>query len=513
MGIFRALAFVFASALFAVSARAEWHEASSDHFLVIADQNEKDVRAFSERLEKFHGALLSVLGRDDIVPSPSNRVTIYVVQNARKVQKLAGDKSGFLQGFYQARAGGSLAFTSRVDPNGTAVDQSEQTLLHEYAHHVMHSNSEWSTPRWMSEGFAEFLSTARFDKDGGVGLGLPAQQRAAELAFARDVPIEALLDAATYEKFKTKAYDEFYGRSWLLYHYLLLGGKRSGQLTEYEVALANGATEMEAATKVFGDLKQLEKEMNAYLRLPKLRFLPIPAAKLKLGTITIRKMRVAEAAIMPLILESKRGVTEEMAKALLPRVQAVAAKFPDDPAVMAALAEAEHDAQNFQAAIVAADKALTANPAQVNAHVQKIYALSRIASDADEPEPAWKSVRKAVTALNKLEPDHPIPLIYYYRSMQASDKGVTELAAQGLERALQLAPYDKDVRWQVVQQMINDEDYGVAYRTLMPLANDPHNRGDDNPAIALLAKTKVQWEEQVEKAKSAQAVTPAKSSK
>ncbi|WP_409645729.1 hypothetical protein [Sphingorhabdus sp.] len=143
---------------------AEWHEASSDHFLVFADQNEKDTREFTERLERFNSAMHVILGREVLTPSPSNRVTIYVVRNASEVRKLAGDKTGSLLGFYQARAGGSVAFVARVDSDGGPVTQSEQVLFHEYAHHVMHSSNEWSTPRWLSEGFAEFFSTARFER-------------------------------------------------------------------------------------------------------------------------------------------------------------------------------------------------------------------------------------------------------------------------------------------------------------------------------------------------------------
>ena len=481
--------------LSAGAANAEWHEASSDHFLVVADQNEKDVREFTERLERFHSAMIAVLGRENEKPSPSNRVTIYVVRNTNQVQKLAGDKSGFLCGFYQARAGGSLAFTARVESQGKDVTQSEQILLHEYAHHVMHGTSEWATPRWASEGFAEFFSTARFEKDGGVGLGLPALHRQAELFYAKDVPIEALLDANKYQEKKTKAYDEFYGRSWLLFHYLQLSGKRRGQYSQYRLALANGATELDAATTVFGDLKLLEKELNTYQQQKRMSYLPIAADKLKVGAIAVRKMRAAEAAMMPVILESKRGVDDEMAKALLPRAQAVAVTYPDDPAVLAALAEAEHDAGNFTAAVAAADKALASSPDLVNAHVQKIFALSRIAEVSEQPETAWKLVRKAVTALNKVETDHPIPLIYYYRSIRASGKDLTETAIHGLERALQLAPYDQNVRWQVVQQLVDEESYPAAYRTLMPLANDPHNRGEDNPAIALLAEIKTKFAE------------------
>ena len=486
----RLSAFIFVVMAIAQPANAQWHEASSDHFLVIAEQNEKDVREFTERLERFHSAALTVLGRENTTPSPSNRVTIYIVRNTNQVQKLAGDKTGFLRGFYQARAGGSLAFTARVESDGRDVTQTEQILLHEYTHHIMHGVSEWATPRWLSEGFAEFFSTARFEKDGSVGIGLPALHRANELNLAKNVPIEALLDAATYEKLKSKIYDEFYGRSWLLYHYLSLSGNRQGQLGSYRAALANGQSELEAANGAFGDLKLLDKELSAYLKQPKMRYLPIPGNKLKIGPIAVRKMSDAEAAIMPVVLESKRGVDEKMAKALLPRVQAIAAKYPDDPAVLSALSEAEHDAGNFAAALATANKAITSAPALVNAHVQKIYALSRLAENAEDVDASWLAVRKAVAALNKIERDHPIPLIYFYRSLQASGKEITEVAAHGLERALELAPYDKNVRWELAQLLMRENSNILAYRTLMPLANDPHNRSEDNPAIALLAEIK-----------------------
>lgn len=486
----RAFASVFVLLVVSQPARAEWNEASSEHFLVVADQNESDVREFAERLERYHNAVQIALGRENDTPSPSNRVTIYVVRNSEQVQKLAGDKSGNLRGFYRARAGGSLAFTSRVESDGRDLTLSEQVLLHEYTHHIMHGTSEWATPRWLSEGFAEFFSTARFESDGGVSVGLPALHRAAELFHAKNVPIEALLDTATYEKMKTKTYDAFYGRSWLLYHYLTLSDKRKGQLAKYRTALALGATELDAAKSAFGDLKLLDKDLTAYFKQSKASYLPIAGNRLKTGPIMVRKMTAAETAIMPVVLESKRGVDAVMAKALLPRAQAIAVQYPNDPAVLAALAEAEHDAGNYSVALAAADKALAAEPTLVNAHVQKIFALSRIAENSDNNEAAWKQARKAATALNTVENNHPIPLIYYYRSLKASGKDVSDVAIHGLERALQLAPYDRDTRWQLVQQLMAEKSYRLAYRTLMPLANDPHNRSDDNPAIALLAEIK-----------------------
>src|SRR5690606_15998698 len=84
-----ALALVLAPA----SAQAEWLEASSAHFVVYADDSERDVRRFSEQLERFHAAMEIVTGLEGEPPSPSNRVTVFMVRNQRQVERLAGDRN------------------------------------------------------------------------------------------------------------------------------------------------------------------------------------------------------------------------------------------------------------------------------------------------------------------------------------------------------------------------------------------------------------------------------------
>ena len=44
----------------AIGAGADWLEASSDHFVIYSDQNEKSIAGFSERLEVFHAAMAYV---------------------------------------------------------------------------------------------------------------------------------------------------------------------------------------------------------------------------------------------------------------------------------------------------------------------------------------------------------------------------------------------------------------------------------------------------------------------
>ena len=178
----------------------DWHEASSDHFVIYAEEDEREIRKYSDRLERYHSAMSAVLPSKKITPSPSNRVTVYVVSSDRIVRKLygSGTDSRYVKGFYSPRAGGSLAIIPPIDVSGAKASESELILMHEYAHHFMAVNSDYLVPRWYGEGFAEFFATAKFEKDGAVGLGLPAEHRAYELFEARDVSIQQLLDSKLY---------------------------------------------------------------------------------------------------------------------------------------------------------------------------------------------------------------------------------------------------------------------------------------------------------------------------
>src|SRR4051794_41501361 len=90
---------------------ADWYEASSDHFVIYADQGEKIIRKYSDRLERYYSAMSVLLPSKKTKPSPSNRVTIYVVDSERIVRKLygSGTDARYLQGFYEPRAGGARA--------------------------------------------------------------------------------------------------------------------------------------------------------------------------------------------------------------------------------------------------------------------------------------------------------------------------------------------------------------------------------------------------------------------
>lgn len=474
--IFRLFSLAFSLAalvLLAPEAKADWYEASSDHFVIYADDSEKDIRRFAEDLERYHSALAFLTGRNIGKPSPSNRVTIFVVGSGRDVRKLAGAKNSTIAGFYVPRAGGSKAFVQDIRNKRGYPHFSTVVLLHEYAHHFLISTSRYAMPRWMSEGAAEFFAATTFNKDGSLIVGRAAQHRGYELASPGAPTARELLDPELYRRNRGRRDDGFYGRSWLLYHYLTFSKERVGQFSAYQRALLEGQSSIDAAKAAFGDLDKLETELKAYLR-GRFYTVPVSADKVPIGEVTLRKLPEGEAEMIPLRMVSQRGVTREQAEELLPEVREIAREFPDDPGVLAALAEAEYDAGNDPEAIAAAEKAIALDPSRANAYVQKGYALFRIASKAEDKDAAYKAAMQPFQALNAIENDHPLPLIYYYRSFAERGIAPPENARAALERAAQLAPFDHRLWLQVATMQAQEGKIALAKASLQPLAANPH---------------------------------------
>jgi tetratricopeptide (TPR) repeat protein len=471
----------------ALPVQAEWHEASTDHFVIYADDAERDITRFAEGLERYHSAMAFLTQRKLDKPSPSNRVTVYVVGDERDIQRLFGGDNRFVAGFYIPRAGGSVAFVQDIQNQKGYPHFSTIVLLHEYAHHFLISSSRMPMPRWMNEGAAEFFAATTFNDDGSLYVGQVAQHRSSEIAFAEPVPVRELFDPELYEKQKGKGYDAFYGKSWLTYHYLTFSKERAGQLGRYQLNLLEGTAPLKAAEAAFGDLDQLEKELRSY-KSKRLNAAVLGADKLSTGSpVQLRKLTPGEAEILPLQIRSKRGVNDEQAAEILTGTRVIAARYPADAAVLTALAEAEYDADNDPQAIAAADKALALDPRQVNAYVQKGFALFRQAQDADNREAAFTAAMQPFEALNGIEAEHPLPLFYYYRSFAQRGAKPPEDARAALSYAAQLAPFDQQYQINTGMMMIGEGQNALAREFLAPLAADPHGSPAARRARQLIA--------------------------
>lgn len=469
------LGWVFAALVAAAGpTHAAWHEAKSKHFIIYADENPNALQTFATKLEKFDKAVRMARTMDDPSIGDAGRVAIYVLRDTDSVSRVAVGKSSPIAGFYIPRASGSVAFVPR---RGTGYEKwdlsADAVFFHEYAHHLMLQNTDAALPPWLVEGFAEFFSTAEFVRDGSVHLGMPARHRAAAL-FLLDKPrIEDLLTKNVGDKANGEEFERFYGRAWLLTHYLTFEPSRAGQLAAYVKALRGGSDLLKAAQDNFGDLKKLDVELDRYLRSNRFKYLAVTGPQLSNLAVAVRAMRPGQAAIMPIRIRSVRGVDSKTAPEVAAQARAVAASYPNDPWVQRVLAEAEFDARNYAAAEQAADRALAADPRLAKAMIYKGRAQMRLAED--NPKADWEAIRRQFAAANKLDTEDPEPMMLYYQSFARAGQRPTANAIAGLEYAMVLAPQDKSLRMMVISELINASKFAQARELLAPLAFDPHS--------------------------------------
>jgi tetratricopeptide (TPR) repeat protein len=191
--------------------------------------------------------------------------------------------------------------------------------------------------------------------------------------------------------------------------------------------------------------------------------------------VELRELSPAENAVMSVHIRSERGVGREQAEELVPAIRAAAAPYANDAAVQNVLAEGEYDAGHFAEAEAAADRALAADPRSVHALLYKArseMALARAAHDRSAAR--WVAIRKLIIAANQIDTDDPRPLIWFFRSYLGQGVKPTANAADGLVRALELAPQDTGLRMTVAHRYLVDGKAAAARATLAPIAFNPH---------------------------------------
>ncbi len=449
---------------------SQWLEASSNHFVIYADQSEERVRQFSERLQRFHDALRARMDLDRTIPSPSNRVTIYVLESTSDVGRLIGGHG--VAGAYLPRAGGSYAFVPQIHRAFDRLSDSELSLLHEYTHHFVSTYTTGNLPVWLSEGVAEFHAAARFEDDGGVSFGMANKDKADSLDWGANVPLRLLFDYAAYREAKRPAGDNFYGKSWLLYHYLQSSPERDGQLAAYVQALHKGTAPLAAAEQAFGNLQTLDKKIRRYRNKRTISHIAVPGSEIEIGPLNIRRLRPGEAAALQIAYRVRRGgLDDEAQRALVVQARQLAQTHAEDGFVQLVLAQAEFEAGHFQRSVDASDAALRLDIDPVAVHLQKGRALASLA----ESDPSqWVRARREFVQANRLEPDNPQALLWYYRSFADANRAVPELAIDGLFRAFQIAPFDARLRVTLAKEQLRLEAYEQAAQTLLPLLQRAH---------------------------------------
>jgi len=260
------MAFEF-SATTKLSASSEaWLQLRSPHFTVVTDANEKQARHIAGQFERMRWVFQTLFPKGNV--DPAAPIVVIAVKDKKGFQELEPEA-------YLAKGQIDLTglFLHGPDKNYILVrlDGQEEhpfaTVYHEYTHVQLSSAAEW-LPLWLNEGLAEFFQNTDI-RDKEVDLG---QASVGDLLYLRQhrlLPLATLfqVDASSPYYHEEQKGSIFYAESWALTHYLEINDKQMNthRLGDYVELLSKHEDPVTAAAQAFGDLQQLQKNLDAYV--------------------------------------------------------------------------------------------------------------------------------------------------------------------------------------------------------------------------------------------------------
>ena len=265
---FVSLVLIFAAApVFARDKAENWIEVRSPHFVLVTNSGDRQGRRVADQFERMRSVFHVAFPKLQIDPgSPIIVLAIKDEKDFRSLEPAAYLAKGSLKlGGLFLRAPDKNYVLMRLDAEG---EHPYAVVYHEYTHLLMGKSAEWM-PLWMNEGLAEFYQNTEIrEKD--ASLGEPSAENILLLRQNRLLPLATLFtvdEKSPYYHEENKG-SIFYAESWALIHYLQVKDRhdKSSHLNEYSELLIKKVDPVAAATQTFGDLKQLQSALAAYVQ-------------------------------------------------------------------------------------------------------------------------------------------------------------------------------------------------------------------------------------------------------
>jgi TonB family protein len=264
--------FLFLLAAFFASAGAQaasWLEVRTPHFRVISNAPEKEAQRAALQFERMRSVFARVFPDRNIdTATPIVVLAFEDKQNLQAVEPAA----------YLANGGLTLLglFLSAPEKNYMLIllnapgRHPYASIYHEYAHFVQSRTGEWM-PLWLTEGWAEFYQTAEF-LDNEVVVGKLDAGPWQFLQRNRLLPLATLLHVDMHSPYyhEEDKGSMFYAESWALTHYIEMKDAREAthRLQDYLDLVHKNADPVAAAEQAFGDLTQLQADLQKYIVNP-----------------------------------------------------------------------------------------------------------------------------------------------------------------------------------------------------------------------------------------------------
>src|SRR5215218_4290115 len=258
------LAVFFTFSTITAQTRPGWRSVRTNHLLVIGNADAENLRQVAVWLEFFHSAFARLVSRNVIDSSIPTTVIVF-----RDDASFTPFKPGY-QGRLKVISG---FFLPGDDVNYIALSLDESgnpytTAFHEYVHLHLKDNIP-GAPVWLNEGLAELYETLQFSgSDALIGTAKPSYLYL--LRQADMLPLKTLFSVGT----DSPHYNEqdkagiFYGESWALVHYLMLGDRaRQDQFKQFLQRVGRGDDAAKAIEATYGiTLDTLEEELRSYIQ-------------------------------------------------------------------------------------------------------------------------------------------------------------------------------------------------------------------------------------------------------
>lgn len=423
---------------------------------------------------------------------------------------IAALQGALIGNFATAGLRGPHDLTTSIGDGGGAVPVTAESLLYAgYAQHFLLTYFPAAYPRWYLDGFAQIFASLVVRGDHVLEFGRSPRGTSAVLNEFGPFPLADILDDKylTEREHKT-AWTPVH--AWLLTHFLFFSDTRRPQLRQYLALRANGADARTAAA-VFGDQRQLARELRAYFGARKpFEQVTYPAdrgeepvvrrltegeaafvkGRLELGARVTIPAVVPAGVDPPTARSMDRGRADAIAKRdrWLARLHRDADRWTGDLGAQLLLAEAECRSDHAPPCLAAAVRAEALAPTDARPQTWKGMAMALAAAQgpADGRAAAMAAARRVIAAANHRDPEAVAPLLAYHDSFTAAGEAAPTAAIDGLQKAMEDVPAAPTTRLQLATALAARDRTDAARVVILPVAAGAYDSPERPASRALL---------------------------
>jgi tetratricopeptide (TPR) repeat protein len=245
-----------------------WVEIRTAHFIVASDGGEKTARRFAEQFETLLRIFQSTL--------PKARTTnglpvrLLVARDGRSFARVVPEFP-----FSKTREQPAGAFVAGPEKTYVAIRANAegrfvfQDIYHEFARSVL-KQTYHNLPPWIEEGYSSVYNNVTFS-DRSARLQRPEPDDMSTLFESPLLPLDIVLGADRSSPYYSPGNKDsvYSAESRVLLHYLITDPlmANANAMEKYLSAVTGGTDYLPAARNAFGDLNQLQNNLEAYIKL------------------------------------------------------------------------------------------------------------------------------------------------------------------------------------------------------------------------------------------------------